>query len=290
MKRKPGNSIYFIGILILCLLIVFTETFLFSEYSYSNLTMSSNETAAFRNFQLSEAVVSNLELISREYEIPIPELITILMIKENYSLEKLSLTGLNKSELKKEQEKIEKRKGKEFSRLLESYEAILKDLKYFPVPASNSNEDATVRYEDSWMYERTFGGKRGHEGTDVMAGINQRGYYPLVSITDGTIEKIGWLTQGGYRIGIRAESGAYFYYAHLSEYSSDFQEGERIEAGELIGFMGDTGYSEIEGTTGNFDVHLHLGIYVPVEGKGDVSINPYWVLKYLENRKLNYSY
>lgn len=42
----------------------------------------------------------------------------------------------------------------------------------------------------------------------------------------------------------------------------EYQIGEQIRAGEIIGFMGDTGYSEIEGTTGNFDVHLHFGIYL----------------------------
>lgn len=80
-------------------------------------------------------------------------------------------------------------------------------------------------------------------------------------MTDGVVEAIGWLTKGGYRIGVRAPGGGYFYYAHLSSYAKDFQPGDAVAAGDILGYMGDTGYGE-EGTTGKFPVHLHVGIYV----------------------------
>lgn len=169
-------------------------------------------------------------------------------------------------------------------------EAVWEDLVYFPVPDSLVNEEATVSYGDSWMNLRTFGGERGHEGTDIMASINQRGRYPIISMTDGIVEKIGWLTQGGYRIGIRAPHGGYFYYAHLSDYARDFQPGDVVQAGALLGFMGDSGYSETEGTVGNFDVHLHLGIYVDQSDGTEISINSYWPLKYIEEKKLTYNF
>ena len=57
----------------------------------------------------------------------------------------------------------------------------------------------------------------------------------------------------------------------------------------MIGFMGDTGYGT-EGTRGQFDVHLHLGIYVRTKEKPEVSVNPYWILKSLEGQKLKYRY
>ena len=75
------------------------------------------------------------------------------------------------------------------------------------------------------------------------------------------MEKIGWLPLGGYRIGIRSPGGGYFYYAHLSSYAEDFSEGDKVKAGEILGFLGDTGYGE-EGTRGKFPPHLHLGIYI----------------------------
>ena len=78
--------------------------------------------------------------------------------------------------------------------------------------------------------------------------------------------------------------GAYFYYAHLDSYS-DIEEGDQVKAGDLLGYMGDTGYSETEGTTGNFPVHLHMGIYLYPDGR-EISVNPYPVLKYVENDRI----
>lgn len=162
--------------------------------------------------------------------------------------------------------------------------AIWADLQYFPVPLPEALEIDTS-FENSWMFARSFGGERGHEGTDIMASVNERGRYPVVSMTDGVIEKIGWLTLGGYRVGIRSPSGGYYYYAHLYDYAKDFQEGDTVKAGELLGFMGDSGYGE-EGTTGQFAVHLHVGVYVNDREGGEMSLNPYWMLKWLEPQRI----
>jgi len=163
------------------------------------------------------------------------------------------------------------------------YKAIIRDLKYFPVPRV---ETADVTYSDTWYAERNYGGKRRHEGTDLMASNNLRGFFPVISITDGTVEKMGWLEQGGYRIGIRSNSGGYFYYAHLYSYAPELKEGDPVIAGQLLGFMGDSGYG-IEGTIGQFDVHLHLGIYVN-SSTGEISVNPYHILIMLEKYRTNY--
>ena len=97
------------------------------------------------------------------------------------------------------------------------------------------------------MFDRTYKGKRGHEGTDIMPDKNERGMLPVVSMTDGVVQNTGWLELGGYRIGIQAPHGAYFYYAHLDSYA-DIQEGDQLKAGDLLGFIGDTGYGTPEGT------------------------------------------
>lgn len=165
-------------------------------------------------------------------------------------------------------------------------EAIWNDLEYFPIPLSTIDDSLRVTFTNSWMSERTYGGKRGHEGCDLMASENIAGLYPIVSMTDGIVKNKGWLEKGGYRIGIEAPSGAYFYYAHLDSYAS-LEVGDKVNAGDLLGFMGDTGYGE-EGTTGMFPVHLHVGIYIyPDE---ETSVNPYWILRYLENRRIKCSY
>ena len=107
-------------------------------------------------------------------------------------------------------------------------------------------------------------------------------------MTDGVVRHKGWLEQGGWRLGIVAPGGTYFYYAHMDSYA-DIEEGDTVRAGDLLGYMGDTGYSKTEGTTGIFPVHLHVGIYIFL-GEEEISVNPYWVLKYLENRKIKCVY
>jgi len=167
------------------------------------------------------------------------------------------------------------------------YQMIFCDLKYFPVPLQKAGVES-VAFDNSWGAARTFGGERQHEGTDLMASNNQRGFFPIISVTDGIVEKKGWLSQGGYRIGIRSPHGGYYYYAHLDQYAPELEEGDEVKAGQLLGFMGDSGYGE-EGTTGQFPVHLHFGIYINSK-EGEMSVNPYWVLKYLEQHKLTVDY
>ncbi|RHR90539.1 M23 family peptidase [Roseburia sp. AF15-21] len=171
-------------------------------------------------------------------------------------------------------------------------DSIWSDIVYFPVPDTIWDEEKKVTFGDTWMQSRTYGGDRGHEGCDIMADINERGNYPVISVCDGTIEQMGWLELGGYRIGIRSPHGAYFYYAHLSDYAEGLSIGDEVHAGELIAFMGDTGYSRTEGTAGNFDVHLHFGIYLNDENKREFSVNSYSILQYLyqEKKILHYQY
>ena len=170
---------------------------------------------------------------------------------------------------------------------LETVRRLLSDVRYFPVPEATDDEQAGVTYENSWQYERTYGGNRGHEGCDLMADVQKRGYYPVLSVSDGVVEKTGWLPKGGYRIGIRSPSGVYYYYAHLAEYEEGISQGKEVAAGELIGYMGDTGYSEVDGTTGNFPVHLHFGMYLDNEEGEEISYNPYFLLRLLEEHRLS---
>ena len=134
---------------------------------------------------------------------------------------------------------------------------ITEDIKCFPVPAAYRGE---ISYEDSYGAERIQGG---HEGCDIMDIQNVPGRIPVVSVCNGVLTNIGWLYLGGYRIGITSDAGIYYYYAHLDSYAAGIKQRQRILAGELIGFMGDTGEGE-EGTSGKFPVHLHFGIYLNI--------------------------
>lgn len=168
------------------------------------------------------------------------------------------------------------------------YEMILEDVVCFPIPQLKKEDENPYYFSNSWKAQRTYGGDRPHYGTDLMDVENKKnGRIPIVSMTDGYVEKIGWLQLGGWRIGIRAEHGGYFfYYAHMDRYGNDIYEGKKIKAGEVLGYMGDTGYGE-EGTRGQFPVHLHVGIALPVnEDMEEFWINPYWLLNYVEEVKV----
>lgn len=134
------------------------------------------------------------------------------------------------------------------------------------------------------------GAERKHEGCDLMGDKLPPGSYPVVSMTDGVVEQVGWLELGGWRVGIRAPGGAYFYYAHLYRYAGNLQKGDPVQAGQLIGYMGDTGYGQEEGTRGKFPCHLHVGIYLRDSQGEEMAINPYWLLRWLEKKRLIFSY
>ena len=91
-----------------------------------------------------------------------------------------------------------------------------------------------------------------------MADKNERGLYPVISISDGMITNLGWLEKGGYRIGITSPSGVYYYYAHLESYAG-IKEGDQVQAGEMLGFMGDSGYGE-EGVRVRFVTEDKVGV------------------------------
>ena len=148
---------------------------------------------------------------------------------------------------------------------------ILEDIKCFPV---------AKQYMDVIDYQDTYGAARknkGHEGCDIFDRQNRMGEIPIVSATDGVVTNLGWLYLGGYRIGITSGSGIYYYYAHLDSYAAGIRVGKTVNAGELLGFMGNTGEGE-EGTKGKFDVHLHFGIYTNLDGD-EQTVNPYPYLK-----------
>ena len=120
---------------------------------------------------------------------------------------------------------------------------------YFPILYSNRDvaKKDIFTYDNSWKKPRSYGGARTHEGTDIMYSLNKADVVPIVSISDGVVEKKGWLELGGYRVYIKANSNVYIYYAHLSSYARGITEGTRVYAGQIIGYMGNTGYGK-EGT------------------------------------------
>lgn len=203
---------------------------------------------------------------------------SIYMIASNFSIESVEEVKEVSAVIKKGSSFIQPEVLQE---VYEYYCAVFGDIRCFPVEEDRTNQ-AYVTYENSWQAPRTYGGQRGHEGCDIMASNNKSGYFKVISACDGVIEKKGWLEKGGYRLGIRSKHGGYYYYAHLDHYREGIEEGTEVKAGEIIGYMGDTGYGE-EGTRGQFDVHLHFGLYLNEEQE-EISVNPYWVLRYISKK------
>ena len=116
----------------------------------------------------------------------------------------------------------------------------------------------------------TFGAPRAdvswHHGDDIFAPLGA----PLLACASGTVFSVGWNTIGGNRLWIRDEQGNEFYYAHLSAFSPLAKNGAHVNAGDVVGFVGNTG--DAEGTP----YHLHFEVHpVGMLGLGyDGAVDP----------------
>ncbi len=143
---------------------------------------------------------------------------------------------------------------------------------------------------DDFGVSRSFGFKRKHLGNDLMGVLGT----PIVAVEGGVIEAMGWNRYGGWRIGIRSfDSKRYYYYAHLQKdhpFAEGLQEGDTVQAGDLIGFMGRTGYSDQENTNNIETVHLHFGLELVFdesqkECNSEIWINVYDIVRLLSSHR-----
>ncbi len=113
---------------------------------------------------------------------------------------------------------------------------------------------------DDFGVGRDYGYKRKHLGHDMMGLVGT----PIIAVESGTVEALGWNQYGGWRIGIRSFDGLrYYYYAHLRQnypYAENLEEGSIVTAGDVIGYMGHTGYSATENVNNIEVTHLHWGL------------------------------
>ncbi len=147
---------------------------------------------------------------------------------------------------------------------------------------------------DDFGVSRSFGFKRKHLGNDLMGGLGT----PIVAVEGGVIEAMGWNRYGGWRIGIRSfDSKRYYYYAHLQKdhpFADGLQEGDIVQAGDLIGFMGRTGYSDKENVNNIETVHLHFGLELVFdesqkECNSEIWINVYDIVRLLGSHRSSLS-
>ena len=137
---------------------------------------------------------------------------------------------------------------------------------------------------------RSFGFARKHLGNDLMGSLGT----PIIAVEGGVVEAMGWNRYGGWRIGIRSfDSRRYYYYAHLQKdhpFAEGLEVGDTVQAGDLIGFMGRTGYSDRENVNNIETVHLHFGIQLifdesQKECNSEIWINAYDIVRLLSNHR-----
>ena len=143
---------------------------------------------------------------------------------------------------------------------------------------------------DDFGNSRSFGFRRKHLGHDMMGSLGT----PIVAVEGGVIEAMGWNRYGGWRIGIRSfDSKRYYYYAHLQKdkpFADGLQPGDAVQAGDVIGFMGRSGYSDKENVNNIETVHLHFGMELVFdesqkECNSEIWINAYHIVRLLESHR-----
>ena len=139
---------------------------------------------------------------------------------------------------------------------------------------------------DDFGSSRSYGYARPHLGHDMMGLIGT----PIIAVESGYVEALGWNQYGGWRIGIRSFDGKrYYYYAHLRQnypYAEGLKEGSVVTAGDVIGYMGHTGYSTKENVNNIKTVHLHWGLQLifdesQKEGSNEIWVDCYALSKFL---------
>lgn len=130
---------------------------------------------------------------------------------------------------------------------------------------------------DDFGVSRSYGYRRQHLGHDMMGQVGT----PVIAAESGYVEALGWNQYGGWRIGIRSFDGKrYYYYAHLRQnypYRDSLKEGDVVTAGDVIGYMGHTGYSQKENVNNIEEVHLHFGLQLIFDESQKEGNNEIWV-------------
>jgi len=120
-------------------------------------------------------------------------------------------------------------------------------------------------------YSNTYGAFRGdvagnwHHGDDIFAPLGA----PILACADGVVFSVGWNDVGGNRLWLRDSQGNEFYYAHLSAFTPLAKNGYRVKAGEVVGFVGNTGDAAGTPPHLHFEVHPFSLLFMGYDGAVD---------------------
>jgi murein DD-endopeptidase MepM/ murein hydrolase activator NlpD len=108
-----------------------------------------------------------------------------------------------------------------------------------------------------------------HHGDDLFAPAGT----PVLAAAHGVVFSVGWNDVGGWRLWLRDDRGNEFYYAHLSAYSPLAVDGAIVQAGDVLGFVGDSG--DAEGTPAHLHFEVHPVGLLPLGYDGAVDPTSY---------------
>lgn len=139
---------------------------------------------------------------------------------------------------------------------------------------------------DDFGVSRSYGYRRNHLGHDMMGQVGT----PVIAVESGYVAELGWNQYGGWRVGINSFDGRrYYYYAHLRQnrpYAEELEKGDVVQAGDVIGYMGRTGYSTEENVNNIDTYHLHFGLQLIFdesqrEGNNEIWVSGYELVRFL---------
>ena len=104
-----------------------------------------------------------------------------------------------------------------------------------------------------------------HHGDDIFAPLGT----PVIAVASGTINRVGWEHLGGWRLWVRDGAGDEFYYAHLSGYAPSDLRSDRVKAGQVIGFIGNTGDAFTTSPHLHFEIHPRKLLHLAYDGAVD---------------------
>lgn len=134
-------------------------------------------------------------------------------------------------------------------------------LRVFPVAP-----EAKPVFSDDFGAPRS--GGRTHEGCDIFAPLGS----PLLAVDDGKVTR-EQDQLGGNVVVLQADDGVRYSYAHLSAFpAGPGLQLDRVRAGDVVGFVGDTGNAK------GGPPHLHLEVHPDGRRGRGTAVNPFPLL------------
>jgi len=264
-----------------------------------------NDFIKWIDFNVSYAVLDHAFKVAPKQ---MPELLAYVALKNgnNFKNRNQDLKNLNAAII--EPTLIDKhRENKYFKYYLECYRATLGGIIDFETGKLRGFHPIAKGFwyscYDDFGNSRGYGFKRRHLGHDLFGSVGA----PIIAVESGTITELGWNQYGGWRVGIRSDEvipsevegsqvptdstqhtdaahnypARYYYYAHLRKdrpFAADLKKGDRVTAGQVIGYLGNTGYSRKENVNMKSNKpHLHFGIQIIFHPSQEDGNNEIWI-------------